>query len=183
MPRLTAIDPTTAGGEAKALLDAVQKKLGITPNVIRTLANSPAALKAYLATGDALADGRLNARTREAIALTVAGANDCVYCASAHAAISKNLKVEPPEIQRRLNGSSADPATNAALAFASKVVDKRGWVSDEDLQEVRAAGHDDDAVTEIVANVAANILTNYVNHIAQTEIDFPRVELAPSQAA
>lgn len=183
MPRLNAIDPADASGQAKELLVAVQQKLGITPNVIRTLANSPAALQAYLATGEALAGGRLDTKSREAIALTVAGANDCEYCASAHTAISRNLKVDDAEIDRRLNGHSADPTTDAALIFARQVVDKRGFVSDEDLRNVRAAGLDDEGITEIVANVVANILTNYVNHIAETDIDFPRVELAPSRAA
>ena len=183
MQRLTSIDPDTATGEAKELLDAIQQKLGMTPNVLRALANSPAALKAYLGTGEALAGGRFDTKSREAIALAVAGANDCEYCASAHTAISKGLKVDDPEIQRRLDGHSADPALDAALVFARKVVDTQGWVDDEDLRAVRAAGHDDELITEIVANVVANILTNYINHVADTEIDFPKVELASSQAA
>lgn len=183
MQRLNSIDPTTATGEAKELLDNVQKKLGATPNVLRTLANSPAALKAYLGTSEALSSGRFDAKTREAIALTVAGVNGCAYCASAHTAISKGLKVEASEIQRRLEGHSADPMLDAALVFAGKVVEKQGWVSDEDIHDVRAAGHDDELITEIVANVVANILTNYLNHVANTEIDFPEVELAAPRAA
>ncbi|MGI9449615.1 MAG: carboxymuconolactone decarboxylase family protein [Geminicoccaceae bacterium] len=183
MSRLNTIDPATANGETKELLEGIQKKLGLTPNVLRTLANSPAALKTYLATSEALSTGRLDAKSREAIALTVAGANNCQYCASAHTAISKGLKVDEPEIERRLGGHSADPALDAALVFAAKVVDKQGWVGDEDLREVRAAGHDDEVITEIVANVVANILTNYINHIADTEIDFPKVELNSREAA
>ena len=183
MQRLNSIDPATATGEAKELLDGVQKKLGATPNVLRTLANSPAALKTYLAASEALSTGRFDAKSREAIALAVAGANDCQYCASAHTAISKGLKVDEPEIQRRLDGHSADPALDAALVFARKVVDKQGWVSDEDLREVRAAGHDDETITEIVANVVANILTNYINHVADTDINFPTVELSSPRAA
>ena len=183
MQRLNSINPETATGEAKELLDAVLKKLGRTPNLMRTMANSPAALKSYLGVGEALSGGHFDAKSREAIALTVAGANWCEYCASAHTAISKNLKVDEVEIQRRLAGHSADPMLDAALVFARKVVDKQGYVSDEDLREVRAAGHNDGIITEIIANVAANIFTNYFNHVAQTDIDFPKVELAPSQAA
>jgi uncharacterized peroxidase-related enzyme len=183
MPRLTAIDPATATGEAKALLDAVQKKLGIAPNVIRTMASAPAVLKAYLAFSDALSGGRFDARSREAIALTVAGANDCEYCAAAHTAFSKSLKVEDSEIDRRLDGHSSDPELDASLVFAGKLVEKRGFVSDDDIVAVRAAGLDDGAVTELVANVAANILTNYLNHVAQTEIDFPKIDRVTSQAA
>jgi uncharacterized peroxidase-related enzyme len=183
MQRLPAIDAAHATGDAKQLLDGVQQKLGMTPNIIRSMANSPAAVKAYLGFGDALSTGRLDAKSREAIALTVAAANSCEYCASAHAAISKSLKVDEAEIERRLHAQSADPALQAVLVFAKRIVDTRGWVSDDDVAAVRAAGHDDEIITEIVANVTANLFTNYFNHIAQTEIDFPKVALATPQAA
>jgi len=183
MPRLTPVDPATASGEAKVLLDGVQKKLGMTPNIIRTIANAPAALKAYFGINEALAGGRFDAKTREAFALAVAGANACEYCASAHTALSKSLKVDDVEIDRRLDGHSSDPALDAALVFARAVVEKRGFVSDDDIAAVRAAGHDDGAIAEIVAHVVANIFTNYVNHVAETEIDFPKVDLAKAKAA
>ena len=124
MTRLTAIDPATATGETKDLLEAVQNKIGMAPNVIRTIANSPAALKAYLGFGEALATGGFNAKEREAIALTAAGANTCEYCASAHTAISKKLKVDDVEIGQRLDGHSNDPKLDAALVFARKIIDK-----------------------------------------------------------
>jgi uncharacterized peroxidase-related enzyme len=165
------------------MLDAVQRKLGITPNLIRTMANAPAALKAYLGFSEALSGGRLDAKSREAIALTVAGANSCEYCASAHAAVSKSLKVDDAEIGQRLDGRSRDPKLDAVLGFARKVVDTGGLVSDNDLAALRAAGHDDEVIVEIVANVAANIFTNYFNHVAQTETDFPKVQLGNRKAA
>ena len=183
MPRIHAIEPTEATGEAKDLLDAVQKKLGITPNIIRTLAHSPAALKAYLGFGDALSGGQFDAKGREAIALTVAGANTCEYCASAHAAVSKSLKVDDAEITRRLAGRSGDQKLDAALIFARRIVDTGGFVENDDLAAVRAAGHGDEAIVEIVANVAANIFTNYFNHVVQTEIDFPKISLPTERAA
>jgi uncharacterized peroxidase-related enzyme len=183
MPRLPAIDPATATGEAKALLDGVRNKLGMAPNIVRTMANAPAVLKAFLGFGEALSGGSFDAKSREAIALTVAGVNSCEYCASAHAAFSKSLKVGDAEIERRLKGHSSDAALDAALVFANKLVENRGFVDDADMAAVRAAGHDDGAIAEIVANVAANIFANYFDHVAQTEIDFPKVDLATRQAA
>ncbi len=183
MPRLTAVDPATASGEAKELLDAVEQKLGMAPNIVRTMANSPAVLKAFLGFGEALSGGRFDARSREAFALTVAGVNSCEYCAAAHTAFSKSLKVGEDEIERRLDGHSSDPELDAALVFARQLVEKRGFVDDEDIAAVRAAGHDDGAIAEIVANVAANIFANYFDHVAQTEIDFPKVEIKAARAA
>ena len=183
MPRLNTIDPATATGDAKDLLDGVQKKIVMTPNIFRTMANAPAVLMAHLAFGDALSGGSFDAQSREAFSLTVAGANSCEYCTSAHAAVSKSLKVDDEEIQRRFHGHSSDPKLDAALVFARKIVKKRGFVSDGDIANVRAAGHDDGAIAEIVANVATNTFTNYFNHVAETEVDFPQVDFDRSQAA
>jgi alkylhydroperoxidase family enzyme len=43
------------------------------------------------------------------------------------------------------------------------------------VQAVKAAGYTDAQVVEIVAHVALNTLTNYVNEVLGTEIDFPVV--------
>lgn len=178
MPRLAALDPATATGDAKALLDGVQKKLGATPNLMRTMAQSPAVLKAFLSFGEALSGTRhFDAKGREAIALAVAGVTRCDYCASAHSAISRALKVDAEEITLRLEGRSADAKLQTALVFARKVVDTEGNVTDDDIADVRAAGYDDGAMAEIVAIVALNLFTNYLYHVADTEIDFPKVIL------
>jgi uncharacterized peroxidase-related enzyme len=182
MPRLTPIDPAKAEGKAKALLDGVHKALGMTPNLMRTLAASPAALDAYLGFGQALRRGRLGGKLGEAIALTVAGANACDYCAAAHTALGQQLGVDDAELARNLEGRSGDPTADAALRFARAIVVKHGWVSDADLDQVRDAGYDDGAIAEIVATVAATIFSTYFNHVAQTEVDFPPVGL-PRRAA
>lgn len=183
MSRLTAINPAEATGKAKDLLDAVQKKLGLTPNMMRTMAQSPAVLEAYLNFSGALASGSLNAKVREQIALAVGEANSCEYCVSAHTAIGKMVGLSEDDINGSRQSSSGDARTNAALKFAQTVVLERGEVSDRDIQRVREAGFTDGEIGEIVAAVALNIFTNYFNHIAGTEIDFPRVELTLKKSA
>lgn len=183
MPRIPAVDPAQATGRTKELLDGVQKALGVTPNLMRTMAQQPAVLDAYLKFGDALGQGAFDAKTRHAIALTVAGANACDYCASAHSAISKGLKVEDAEIASRLAGRSTDAKLQALLTFTRAVVAKRGEVADADLAAVRAAGYDDAAIVEAVAQIAVNLFTNYLNHIAGTAIDFPEVKSGQFRAA
>lgn len=175
MSRLNTVDPDTATGRAAELLGAVKANMGAVPNLTKVMANQPAVLDAFLGLGEALSKGSFDPNTREAIALTVAGANRCDYCASAHTAISKSLKVEQSEIDLRLKGQSEDEKLAALLTFANAVVKKQGLVSDDDLAAIRSAGHDDGAIAEVTAHVAANILTNYINHVAQTDIDFPVV--------
>ena len=183
MPRLNSVDPETAQGKAKLLLDGVQKSLGMTPNIMRAMANSPAALDAYLGLLNALGGASIDAKTRESIALATSGANGCDYCASAHTALGKMLGLSDEEAQANLYGRSSEPTRAAALQFARAIVEKRGWVSEPDLERVREAGFGDAGITEIVATVAATTFSNYFNHIAETEIDFPLVKMGEKRAA
>jgi uncharacterized peroxidase-related enzyme len=161
---------------AQPLLEAVKKQLGIVPNLFRVVGNSPAALEGYLGLNGALGKGVLDARTRERIALAVAEINGCDYCLSAHTYLGKNIaKLDDAELAANREGGSSDAKANAALRFATKVVRERGHVSDADVRAVKEAGYDDAQVIEIVLHVALNTLTNYVNEVAKTEIDFPVV--------
>jgi uncharacterized peroxidase-related enzyme len=177
MPRISPVNPAAATGKAKQLLDAVQAKLGLTPNLMKTLAHAPAALEAYLNFNGALASGVLDSRFREQIALTVAQTNTCEYCLAAHTALGSLTGLSREEIAASREAQSPDAKRSAGLRFAHALVVQRGEVSDATLAKLRAAGYSDAEITEIVANVAVNIFTNYFNHVAQTEVDFPRVSV------
>lgn len=175
--RLSAIDPKDAQGKTKELLDAVQGKLGIVPNLMRTLAHSPAALDAYLQFSGALAKGVLDVKSREAIALAVSQANKCEYCVSAHTFIGSKSGIKDSEILENRKGLAADPKTNAILKFSILVVKSRGVVNDDEVDALRTAGVSDAEIAEVIANISLNLYTNYFNHVAQTEVDFPRIQL------
>ncbi len=177
MPRLNPIDVNQARGKTKTLLEGVKKKLGTTPNMFLTLAHSPAVLEAYLNFGQALSGGTLGPKVREQIALTIANANGCQYCASAHTAIGKKLGLDMVELMSNLEGSSSIPKVEDALQFARNVVAKRGWMNDAEVQRVRDAGYTDGEIVEIIGTIAINMFTNYFNHIARTEIDVPKVDV------
>lgn len=174
MQRIHGIDPQTATGAAKTLLDGVQHKLGFVPNLMRTLAVSPATLDAYLSFNDRLSHGILSPKLREQLALTVAYSNSCEYCLAAHTAIGGMLGLTPSQLEAAYTADSTDPAIAAALHFAQQVVRNQGRVSDEDVAEVRQAGYGDAEIAEIVGHVALNILTNYFNAVARTVVDFPK---------
>jgi uncharacterized peroxidase-related enzyme len=178
MQRIPALATTAAPALSQPMLEAVGKKLGMVPNLFKTFAHSPAVLQYYLAGSEALGTGTLTAALREQIALVTAGANQCDYCASAHTLMGKGAGLADAEMADNLRGRSGNGKTQAALDFAAAIVTERGRVSDAQLAAVRAAGHGDAEVVEIVAVVAANIFTNYFNHIAGTVIDFPVVKSA-----
>ncbi len=161
---------------SQPLLQAVKKQLGVVPNLFRVVGNSPAALEGYLGLNGALGKGKIDVKTRERIALAVAEINGCGYCLAAHSYLAKNLaKLDEAEISANRGGASNDPKADAAVAFAAKIVRERGHVAAADLEAVRAAGYGDAEVIEIVLHVALNTLTNYVNEVAGTDIDFPVV--------
>ncbi|MCA8963269.1 MAG: carboxymuconolactone decarboxylase family protein [Planctomycetes bacterium] len=182
MSRIPTIDPAQATGKQKTLLEAVQKKLGRTPNLTRVLANAPSALEGYLQFSGALATGSLPAAVREQIALTVAEANLCEYCLAAHTAIGGMVGLDTAATQAARSASASDPKVDAILKFARSVVVNRGKVTDQDLSKARAAGVGDGEIIETTAHVALNLLTNYVNHVADTVVDFPKVEASAAQA-
>lgn len=177
MSRIQPVDYENATGAVKELLNAVTAKLGMTPNMMKTMAQSSAVLDAYLKFSEALAGGKLDARLREQIALISAEINGCGYCASAHTAIGKMVGLSAEAISAARTGHSSDAKADAALKFARTVIVNRGHVSEADVNAVRDAGFSEGEIGEIVANVALNIFTNYFNEIAETEIDFPRVQL------
>ncbi len=161
---------------SRPLLEAVKQQFGTVPNLFRVVGNSPAALEGYLGLNGALAKGSLNAATRERIALAIAEVNGCDYCLSAHTYIGRNLaKLDDAEIAANRNGASNDPRADAAVRFAVAVINARGHIGDAAVNAVRAAGYDDAQIVEIVLHVALNTLTNYVNEVAGTAIDFPVV--------
>lgn len=177
MTRLQALHPDQAIGKTKTLFTAIESKLGMVPNMMRTMGNSSAFLEGYLNLSAALGGGTLGAKTGELIALTVAESNACDYCLSANTYIGANLvKIDAASLEAARNASAANTKTDAVLKFAKVLVSKKGLVNDADVNTVKAAGVTEGEVGEIVGHVALNILTNYFNNTANTAIDFPLVE-------
>ena len=183
MPRITPINPDNAQGKAKDLLGAVQQAMGATPNIFTTMANAPAALEGLLGLNGALASGALSPQLREKIALVTAGQNGCDYCASAHTYLGNKAGIEADELASNLKGQSFEAKDNAALTFASQLIESRGRVTESDVQAVRDAGFNDEDIIEILAHVALNTFTNYFNEAFQTENDFPAVSTAETRKA
>ena len=177
MSRISIPSVDTSVEASKPLLGAVQKQLGMVPNLMKLVGHSPAALEGYLSLNGALAKGKLNVQLRERIALTIAEYNGCDYCLSAHDYLGRNVaKLSGAEVNAARSGHSEDARTEAALQFALRVAQSRGRVNDAELATLRLAGFDETSVIEIVVNVAVNVLTNYINNVALTDIDFPVVQ-------
>jgi uncharacterized peroxidase-related enzyme len=177
MNRIPLVDRNAASGDARTLLDAVHGDFGATPAMFRAVANSPAALRSMWGSFGALAGGVLGAKLGEQIAVAVADRNACHYCLAAHTALGRKAGATAEEMRAAQAGESSDPRARAALAFALQLVDRRGQVSAADVQAVRDADFSDGEVVEILAHVALNLFTNYVNVAFAVPVDFPSVHL------
>ena len=175
MSRIPPVDRNTPFDSVRKNFDAIERQLGMVPNMMRTMAQSPAVLEGYLGFGAAVRRGRLPVPLQEQVALAVAEFNSCDYCLSAHTALGRAAGLSSDQLTASRDAYASDPKTAAALAFARAVVDRRGDVRDQDIAQVRIAGYTDGDIAEIVALVALNVFTNYFNRVAQTEIDFPVV--------
>lgn len=176
MNRIPKIEPASATGKARQLLDGVHSKLGMVPNLMQVLANAPQALEGYLSFSGALAGGSLGGKVREQISVAVAQGNHCDYCLSAHSFIGGKLGLSETDITNARHAVGASAKDDAILKFALTVLVQQGQVSDAAVASGRAAGLTDGELVEITANVALNIFTNYINHVAQTVVDFPEVK-------
>ena len=181
---MARISPTSnPDAKAEDALDKVREKLGKVPNIFATFAHSPAALEGYLSFSGALEDTKLSGPLKEQIALTCAGYNGCDYCASAHTLMGGKAGLSDDALDQALKGKASDAKEQAALTFATAILDKRGKISDDDMKAIHDAGYGDQEVIEIVAAVALNIYTNYFNEVVNTDVDFPKVESAKAKAA
>ena len=181
MNRIPLIDRQNASSERRVLLEQVHAAFGATPNMFRAVANSPAALQSMWGAFGALAGGVLGAKLGEQIAVAVAQRNDCEYCLAAHTALGRKAGASAEEMRAAQIGEAADPRTAAALRFALQLVEQRGKIAAADVVALRAAGFDAEQMVEILAHVALNLFTNYVNVAFAVPVDFPAV--APRRAA
>lgn len=177
MSRVQVIHPQNATGETKALLDAVQAKLGVTPNFIRVLANSPKALEGFLGLYGALGEASIDTAMRERIALAVAEGNSCQYCVSAHTAIGRHAGLSNEEMAQNRKGTSSDARAAAIVAFARALNDNLGEITAGEFDAARQAGLTDAEIVEIISVVALNLFTNILGKATRVEIDFPKVDL------
>jgi uncharacterized peroxidase-related enzyme len=177
MPNIKPISLAEADATTSATLNAVKSKLGVIPNMFLTWAHSPVALNAYMQLSGVTGEGKLNAKQREQIALAVGEENACAYCVSAHSVIGNMVGLKPDQIDAARHARAADSRDAAIVELAQAITRERGKLSAADVASYKARGLSDADLLEVLVNVVLNIYTNYTNHIAATEIDFPVVVL------
>ncbi|CAM3733580.1 carboxymuconolactone decarboxylase family protein [Bordetella tumulicola] len=171
------IQTQAAPAASQPLLAQIQQAFGATPNMFKAVANSPAALQSMWAAFGALSKGSLGAKLGEQIAVAIANRNRCEYCLAAHTVLGQKAGASSAEMAAAQAGQSDDANTAVVLAFALKVVEQRAQITDSDVASLREAGFGDEQIVEIMAHVALNLFTNYINVALDIPVDFPKVAL------
>ncbi|MDI9776694.1 carboxymuconolactone decarboxylase family protein [Pseudomonas putida] len=168
MARINALSLDQAPSAARTSLQGVEKGLGFIPNAFATLAHSPAALSGYLALSQALNKNSLTPAEREIAALAASEVNGCDYCVAAHSFFGNKVGLNPDDLLAARAGT-----LDGVAALARAITLSRGQLSDAQLEAAREAGLDDAKIVDVIAQVSLLTLTNYLNNVAMTEIDFP----------
>lgn len=162
----------TADDEGREILEQVQKNYGFIPNLIGNMVHAPATARAYLALGDLLGKTSFDPTEQQVVLLAVSRFNECEYCVSAHSAISAMQQLPADVIESIRNDEPiADEKLEALRSLTVRIVDQRGWLSEEDIGDFLAAGYGRAQVLEIVLGVAMKTISNYTNHFAGTALD------------
>lgn len=167
------LNPDTATGIARELLDATQRQLGRVPNLYAAMAHSPVALQGYLDFRAALQHGVLDLAMRERVALLTAQLNHCDYCVAAHTFRGGRIGMELADLLATRRADSADAKTAAALRLVKALVLRDAPATETALSAACQAGWTAAELGELVAHMALNLFSNSFKQLAEPPLDFP----------
>jgi len=172
MPNFTLHTKETAPTQSHGVMDAYTERFGFVPNLIGTLAESPAATKGYAQTYSLLAETDFSPAEQQLLFLTVSQENGCTYCVAAHTVAGKMLGLDDASIAAIRDGRPLlDPKLGALSDFARKVVETRGHLSRDSINNFFTAGYSKAQLLEVLLAVATKTISNYMNHLANTPLD------------
>ncbi|WP_269532454.1 carboxymuconolactone decarboxylase family protein [Chitinimonas sp. BJYL2] len=177
MGRIALITPDIATHEQRSLLHSMGGLNGHVPNLVRIIANSPAALRAFTGLQSLAREGCLDLPTRERIALALAQKNGSTYCLSAHTQLGSQAGLNGAEMESNRLGDSHDARAAVAVRFACRLIEHRGDLDDAEFRAMRDAGYSDAEIVEVISHAGLNFLSNLISKASRVEIDFPLVTL------
>lgn len=172
MARFAQYTTANAREASRPLLQQVEKSLGFVPNLYATFAESPAVLEGILALDASLDKGSLSKVERQLVKIAVSTENGCTYCVAAHSTLAAMVKAQREVVTAVRTGAPVpDPKINALITFTRAVVREKGFVSDEAITELVAAGYTKAQVLEVVGQVGLKTLHNYVHALTNAPLD------------
>jgi uncharacterized peroxidase-related enzyme len=162
----------TAQTRSAELLANAEKAFGFVPNLLGMFAESPTALKAYLTIEQIFNESSFSLTERQVVILAASRFNECRYCMAAHSTSAGMQKVPADVIEAiRSDQPIADSKLETLRTFTTTVLEKRGWISDDDTATFLAAGYSKEQILEVILGISVKTLSNYVDHVADTPLD------------
>ncbi len=165
-------DKNTAPEGSKALLAKAEQAIGMVPNLLGMLAESPLALNAYMTLDGLRRESALTRAEQQLVLLAISVDNRCTYCVAAHTGLARQDKL-PDEAIEALRAGKPVPGEKleALRRFVLVLKEKQGWVGDSELADFTAAGFERQHVLDVITLLAMKTISNFANHIAQTPLD------------
>jgi uncharacterized peroxidase-related enzyme len=163
----------SAPTQSRPLLENIHRALGFVPNLYAVFAESPAALRGALAIGDAFSKSTLSLTEQQLVALAASVANSCAFCVAAHSTLARQIaKADPALVAATRNGESLpDAKLNALVTFTRKLVERRGLLSDAEVNTFLLAGYTKAQAIEVLLGVGMKTLNNYMDHLAHVPLN------------
>lgn len=170
MNLFTKHDATTAPAEAAAVLSVAKERYGFVPNLAAYVAESPLVLAAVLKLSEQFDRTTLSTQEQQLVLLTVSALNGCSYCRTAHTALGKMANISNETLRAIIAFEPLnDPRLEALRRFTQALVEEKGWLNEQAIEDFLAAGFSKAQVFEVVLGVALKTITNYSNHLAGAE--------------
>lgn len=166
MTRFPPLTQDTAHGVARSLLGDLIARHGEIGSMVATMAHSPAVLGGYLDLSRAMKRSKLPRQITERISLAVQHRQGCALCLAAHTSGARAAGVDDSEIAMAREGTSADPAIAALVAFGLQVYTAPATITDDQIAGLRHHGYTDRQIVDVVGIVAVNVLTGAFNLVA-----------------
>ncbi|MEM8813434.1 MAG: carboxymuconolactone decarboxylase family protein [Pseudomonadota bacterium] len=162
----------SASDDTKAMLEHSKQRYKFIPNLHGIMAESPVMLEAYKALGTLYAKTDMTVLERQVVLLAINYENECHYCMAAHSVIAQMEKM-PPEILTALRDGKplSDANLETLRSFAAKMTRTRGWMDETGMQAMLDAGYTKRTIQEVIVAIAYKVVSNYQNHLAETEVD------------
>ena len=175
MAVMQSVDTSKLTGKNQDSLVAMEKGWGLVPNIMKQMANSPAALEAFLASREALSKGLLDPKMGLLIGILIAETYSCAYLLAARVAQAKKAGLTDEEIKKAKEQSSNDPKIDRGLQFVRNLILRHGELPASEMAELKAAGFSEGEIVEMIAHTSAGMEVYYLIQIANPEADFPAV--------
>ena len=162
----------TAPESAKPILQSALNGYGFVPNLYANMAEAPSILEGYTTLSIIFGKTNLSETERQIILMTNNRLNGCKYCMAAHTTLSQMGGV-PNDVIKALRNNTplTDPKLETLRQFAIAINEGRGWPTDAQINVFLAAGYTRQTVLEVILGTALKVMSNYTNHVAQTELD------------